>query len=256
MKIKRRHLLIALAVIFCLFEAVMFYLIHFEKITLGYDLNYSCIIVATVFSWLTLAIEALTARMENENVKDILLSYRDGNLLRIAMIFTLIADYFMVAMDNADNLTGVSVFIGTQVFIFLHIIANDGNSKWRAANIVTRITLCVILIIAVGLILGRDTDPLSIISVIYYANLLVNAIFAHRIGRGGILLTVGLVLFALCDINVGLSGLESIYDGGFPEGSLLYIIRNADVDLIWLFYIPSQTIIPLTLLLKDKKSEK
>ena len=169
------------------------------------------------------------------------------------MIFTLVADYFMVAISEADNMTGITVFTGTQFFIFLHIFVNDKNAKSRIANVIIRITLSIALVLAVKYILGDSSDMMAIISVIYYANLCTNAIFDHRIGRGGIMLTIGLILFALCDINVGLSGLESIYEGGFPEGSLLYMIMNANVDLIWIFYIPSQTLIPLTLTVSKRK---
>ena len=183
---------------------------------------------------------------------DIIFSLSDGNLLRIAMIFTLIADYFMVALEEADNLTGVTVFLGTQLFIFLHIMVNDTDRKSRVANIVIRVFLMAVIALAVPLVLGEDGDLLSLLSVIYFANLCVNTIFAHRIGRGGMLLTLGLFLFALCDINVGLSGLNSIYTGGLPEVSLLYKLANAEVDLIWVFYIPSQTLIPMTLLYKQK----
>ena len=70
---------------------------------------------------------------------------------------------------------------------------------------------------------------------------------SHRQGR------IGLILFALCDVNVALSGIENVY-GGFPEGSLLYNLVNGDVDLIWLFYIPSQALIPMTLIFS--KNEK
>ena len=98
-------------------------------------------------------------------------------------------------------------------------------------------------------ILDGNPDLLSSVSMIYYANLLANALFAHRSGRGGVLLTIGLILFALCDVNVGLSALDSIYVGGFPEGTLLYDIINSDIEFIWIFYIPSQTLIPMTMLL-------
>lgn len=171
------------------------------------------------------------------------------------MIFTLVADYYMVVADEIDNLTGITVFLGTQLFIFLHILVNDASIKGRTANIVCRILLTAVAILIAHLILGNDADKMAIISVIYYANLCVNAIFAHRIKRGGILLTVGLILFALCDINVGLTGLSSIYTDELSEGSLLYRLTNTNVDLIWLFYIPSQTLIPLTLLTSSKNNE-
>ena len=101
------------------------------------------------------------------------------------------------------------------------------------------------------LVLGKGTDALAIASLIYYANLCTNALFAHRSGRGGIMLTIGLVLFGLCDINVGLSALNDMYMGGFPEGSLLYNLMHTEADLIWIFYIPSQTRIPLTWMCRE-----
>ena len=249
----RKALLGTVAVIFVAYEALMFYFIHIEKAQLGFNLHYSCIIAAAIFSWLTLIIELIGARAENHSVRKILFNPYNGNLIRIAMLFTLVADYYLVAINEAKELEGVTVFLGTQLFIFLHIMLNDENPRGRKANVITRLSLTVVTVITAYAILGESTDPLAIISVIYYSNLCANAIFAHRIGRGGIILTIGLILFALCDINVGLSGLNSIYDGGFPEGSLLYNLLHTDLDLIWIFYIPSQTLIPLTLLFCSKK---
>jgi len=247
----RKGLLYTSAGLFCAFEAVMFYFIHISRENLGFNLHYACIIAAAVFSVLTLLIKLLTARESGEDVRALLLNTKDGNLIRIAMLFTLVADFFMVALDKVNNLAGVTVFLGTQLFICLHIIYNEKNKKVNTIQIIIRYVLSLILICVVGVILGKSTDLMSIISAVYYANLCINAAFAHRSGKGGIMLTIGLVLFALCDINVGLAGLDSIY-GGFPEGSLLYNLLNADIDLIWVFYIPSQTLIPLSLLLRDE----
>lgn len=249
---KRKYLLGAAAIIFIAFEGVMFYLIHIARVSLDFNLRYACIIAATVFSWLTLLIELATAKEENEEITEILFNATDGNLIRIAMIFTLVADYFMVAKSVADNLLGVTIFLGTQAFIFLHIFLNDPSRKSRTANLIIRLVLTAGLILTAYLILGESADRMAITSVIYYANLCTNAIFAHRIGRGGIILTAGLVLFALCDINVGLSALNSVY-GGFPKGSFLYNLMNSDINLIWLFYIPSQTLIPLTLIFQGNR---
>lgn len=250
---KRKCLLGSAAVLFIAFEVLMFYLIHIEKAELGFNLHYACIIAAAAFSWLTLIIELATAKDNGESVSEILLSKSRGNLIRIAMLFTLLADYFLVAAKKTDNLAGVTVFLGTQLFIFLHILANEDSKKAAMANIIIRAALTAVIIAVALIILGEDADTLAIISVIYYANLCTNAIFAHRIGRGGVVLTIGLILFALCDINVGLSALNSLYVDGFPEGSFLYKLMNSDMDLIWIFYIPSQTLIPLTLLLRDEK---
>ena len=251
MLILRKCLLGSTAAIFIFIESVLFYLIHFDRSDFGFNLHYTCIICAAVFTLLTLVIEIATAKENGENAKDILLSRSGGNLLRISMLFTLLADYFLVAAKEINNLVGVSVFIGTQLFICLHILANEDNKRWFVANIAVRSSLSVLIVIGAMIILGKGADLLAIVSVIYYANLITNAIFAHRLGKSGIMLTVGLVLFALCDVNVGLADLDSLY-GGFPEGSFFYNLLYSDFDLIWIFYIPSQTLIPLSLLLPGK----
>lgn len=253
---KRKFLLITAAIIFTSFEGLMFYLIHIANADSDNVFRYTCIIAAAIFSWLTLLIELIASKAENLQTTEILFNKADGNFIRIAMLFTLLADYFLVAKEEADNLAGVTVFLGTQLFIFLHIYVNDANPKSRKANIFIHLLVTVVTVLLAYAILGDDINSLAIISVIYYANLCTNAIFAHRIGRGGTVLTIGLILFALCDVNVGLSALDSLYVGGFPEGSFLYNLINSDVDWIWIFYIPSQTLIPLTLLLTGKNEYK
>ena len=252
MVINRKRLLGFAATLFVIYEIVAFYKIHVLMLDQDCKLRYGCIIAATVFAWVTLLIELITARSEGEWIWNVLFNASDGNLLRIAMIFTLIADYYMIAIENVDNLKGVTVFLGTQLFIFLHIMVNDGSKQSRRWNLILRICLMIAIAFLANTIFGEKSDKLSVISAIYFTNLCVNAIFAHKIGRGGILMTIGLILFALCDINVGLLGLSSIYADGVDEGTLLYTLTNTGVDLMWLFYIPSQTIIPLTILIKPK----
>ena len=252
---KRKLLLGISAGLFVAYESAMFYYIHIARASTNYLPHYSCIIAAAIFSVATLLIEMLTARESSESIGEILFCKSRGNLIRVAMIFTLVADYFLVALPVEKPLTGVSFFIGTQLFIFLHILANDSEKKGRQANIITRVSLMAVLLLLGVIVLGDGIDALAIISLIYYANLCTNALFAHRSGRGGIMLTLGLILFGLCDVNVGLSVLNGMYGGGFPEGSLLYELVHTKVDIVWVFYIPSQTLIPLTLLLCNKKRQ-
>ena len=254
---KTRKLLLSLsATIFVAYECFLYYLIHFKKADPNYILAYRTIIVATIFAFATLLIKCLTARSCGEKISRILFNLRDGNLIRIAMVFTLTADYFLVVVTEDKSLTGVSVFLGTQLFIFLHILMNDSERASRRRHIITRLIAIPLMIALSYLILDGEPDTLAIVSMIYYANLLTSILFAHRIGRGGIILTVGLILFALCDVNVGLSALDLMYVGGFPEGSLPYEMLYGDYDLIWIFYIPSQTLIPLSILFHKEKEER
>ncbi len=256
MKALRRILLGGSTAVFLLFEAAMFYIIHISRADTFFDARYLSIIGAAAFAIVTLVFEMICAVADGLCASDILFDLRGGNLIRIAMLFTLVADYYMVGAAEVDNLKGVTVFLGTQLFIMLHILANDRSAGGRAANIICRILISAVAVAIGYAVLGDGMDRMALTSVIYYANLCTNALFAHRSGRGGGMLTLGLILFALCDINVGIAGLKEIYSDGFKEGSLLYWIANADIDLIWLFYIPSQTLIPLSILLFNKRAEK
>ena len=252
MMIKRKHLLFLTSLAFVLFEGWMFYLIHISNVDIAFNRYYDCIIAAAIFALSVPIIRLITKKEDSESVFKILFGAKGGNLLRIAMLFTLGADYFLVGAEEENKVAGVTVFLGTQLFIFLHIYFNDESKKWRVYNTLFRLIITVGAVITAYAVLGDEVDYLATIAVIYYANLISNAIFAHRVGRGGFMLTVGLILFALCDINVGILALDNIYGGNFPEGSLLYILRNTEVDLMWLFYIPSQTLIPLTLVFYPK----
>ena len=253
MKRLQSVLLFILAIFFTLFEARMFYLIHIKNASFSFSLQYACIVGAVAFSLATLIIKLITKG--DKKPSDILFNIKEGNLIRIAMLFTLVADYYLVILEHTpeNKLRGVSIFLGTQLFIFLHILVNDRSKKMRVAQVIIRALMSALIVTAALIVLKDEANALAIISVIYYINLVINLIFAHRSGRGGFLLTVGLILFALCDINVGLAVLNNMYDGGFPEGSLFYELLHFKYDLVWLFYIPSQTIIPLSLLFCDKK---
>ena len=243
---------VAAASLFLLYEGLMFYLIHFKDADPDAILRYRCIIAAALFSISVILLRLITG----DRISDAL-NPKNGLFILVAMLFTLAADYYLVALPTAKELEGVTVFLGTQLFLFLHILINDEDRRSRRVHIITRISLSVIIVLVAFAVLGDDTDKLAIISVIYYANLVASTIFAHRSGRGGAILTIGLLLFMLCDINVGLSNLDYTYiGGGFKEGTLLYEIVNSDIDLAWFFYIPSQTLIPMTLLFCDKKSRQ
>ena len=240
----------ALTVIFVLAEGALFYLIHFEKAASEINLRYLSIQLAALFSLATLLVEILFSEKSKYRVFSNVFNLKNGNALRIAMLFTLAADYYLVANSAQDKLSGMLFFMGTQAFIFLHIFLRDENKKRRIANLSVRLGLSAILVIATLIVLGNGADALAIISIIYYANLLTSMIFAPGDKCGGKLLCLGLVLFALCDINVGLWVLNDMYFGGFPEGSFLYKLLFSGIDLAWVFYIPSQTIIALVTLIK------
>lgn len=98
---------------------------------------------------------------------------------------------------------------------------------------------------AVFLVLGENTDALALVSLCYYANLVVNILAAFTRFRQRRLLSIGLVLFLLCDTVIGLQMANGVY---LPirEGSLIHRIISVDFNLAWFFYLPSQVLIALS----------
>ena len=67
------------------------------------------------------------------------------------------------------------------------------------------------------------------------------------------LFAIGLVLFLLCDTIIGINVASGAYIT-ISEASLLYKITHLPFDLAWVFYIPSQAFIALSLHTKVDKT--
>ena len=94
-------------------------------------------------------------------------------------------------------------------------------------------------------------DLLTLISAFYYANLISNIIFAFKQTKVSILFPIGLLLFALCDLQVGISYVNDYYIS-FANIPILNFIANPPINLAWVFYTPSQVLISLSII-KFKK---
>ena len=97
--------------------------------------------------------------------------------------------------------------------------------------------------------LGVKLVPLLIAASVYFTGLLINtarALAAAKKESGDIsmkLFAAGLLLFLLCDINVGLFNLSSFIK--LPQ-DIYFILYNISSVLMWFFYAPSQTLIALS----------
>lgn len=95
------------------------------------------------------------------------------------------------------------------------------------------------------LVLRSDTDLLAVISMCYYANLIVSIFHSFSMFRKLPLFSVALVLFLLCDTVIGLQVAAGAYLQ-IPEDSLLHRVIFVDGNLAWAFYLPSQVLIALS----------
>ena len=220
---KHKIYLRAATVIFILAELAFFPLIQLTPGDVSAFWSYISIICVALYA-------ALTVRKG-----------RHAHLIRLGIALTLVADYFLVLKSNL--LPGVLAFILVQAAYFGYLFFSEDRRALRVANALSRTVLSLVLPLAAWLVLGEDTDALAIASVIYYGNLIVNAVFAFLLGRRERIFAIGLVFFAMCDLCIGLE----VLFGSYLDSAALDFFYGANLNLPWVFYQPSQVLIALSL---------
>ena len=154
---------------------------------------------------------------------------------------TVMADFFLVVCSPIQQLWGMIFFLIAQSLYAakLHLSSKSQALLW------TRIILTVLALAVTVLILKEKTDALALVSLCYYANLIVNIIVGFTQYRSNKLFPVALVLFLLCDTVIGLQVACGSYLP-IAEGSIVHQIIFMPFNLSWLFYLPSQVLISLT----------
>lgn len=174
----------------------------------------------------------------------------DGYITLLGLLATVLADTFLVLVLPRRRILAMVFFVCVQACYFLRIAMLESKSE-RRIHIIVRIALSTVGVILAFAVLGESADALSIISIFYFANLLVNVVFAFLQGRSAWLFAAGLVCFALCDICVGLDVLLSEYIGGGASP-----LSGLGINLVWLFYVPSQTLIAISAALGISKNNR
>ena len=154
---------------------------------------------------------------------------------------TAMADLFLVVWEPQQQLWGMVWFLCAQC---LYAAKLQKLSHSKVLGIV-RLGLTLIGALVTGIVLRDNTDALAVISVCYYANLLMNIVQSLVNFKKTPLLAIGFILFLLCDTVIGLQ----VAAGGYlpiGENSLLYRIIFMDFFLSWFFYLPSQVLIALS----------
>ncbi len=176
-------------------------------------------------------------------------------LTQAALICTVCADYFLVYSEEMRQLPAMLFFSVTQICYFLRIYFEDGNANRKKAHLICRAALSAATILLTAAVLGKKTDAVALVSMFYYANLILNAIFACVEFKKNPIFAIGLLLFILCDTVIGLSMIDA-YIPLSPE-SAIYKIIHPGFNLAWVFYVPSQTLLAISLLPeRTKKSDR
>lgn len=180
-----------------------------------------------------------------------------GIFILLAMFFTLVSDVFLVILftNNTNPLyqsLGMSSFSVAQIMYFLYLFLSTEKKRARIIHLVIRAVVSIAIVVVTILVLGKTANYLAVISMFYYANLLLNVVFAFVLGKKHLLFAIGLLLFAFCDVFVGLKAAVGTFIF-VPETSFIYALANPSFNVAWTFYVPSQTIISLSIALKAKK---
>lgn len=224
-----RQVLRMTAVVFVIFEIILFPLIQIPPADISSAASYVAIVLVALFALITWRGE------------------RDGHIIRLGILFTLLADTYMVIYERM--LEGVMCFILVQACYFAYLLVREERKIVKLWNIYSRIVLMSLLVISAFLVLGDDVDALAISSVVYYGNLIANTVFAFLRFREERIFAIGLFLFAMCDLTIGLDALFIDYLHSY---ALSGVFNYPYANIPWIFYQPSQVLIGLRLYSKIK----
>lgn len=190
---------------------------------------------------------------------------RQQLFLSYALIFTVISDLLILLLDY--YLYGVIIFIiaqqlhGIRISILsrtINISTIDGSTIHDNTitgkiikEMIIRIIYQTIISFVIGLLLWKadiTINSLLVASIFYFISILTNTIQSLKLAllsrnrRDNKLLAAGMLLFLLCDINVGLFNLSDFINLGAAYNKI-YLISSI---LMWTFYAPSQVMLALS----------
>ncbi len=178
-------------------------------------------------------------------------SRTDSNILKAALLFTVISDLLILILDY--YIIGLITFciVQTLYLVRLSIWKSRLDSAGGAGIIIKsffRNVVVSLLILCILRSLKIKTEGLLIFSSFYFISSLFNVLNAIKTAyrskmKSRILFACSMVLFLLCDINVGLfnlSGFIAIDSNWFIH------LHNFAAVAMWMFYLPAQVGITLS----------
>lgn len=234
--LKNKKLLIALSVVFAVAEIVFTVLVQKVSGDTNRYVSYGSVVLACLFC-------AIFAEKTWIYI-----------FTQVALIMTLFADYFLVVLTEIQQFPAMVFFSVAQIAYFARLYVSTDKEKPRRLHIIVRAVAIILAVVITLIVLGKRVDAVSVVSMFYFANLLVNVIFAFAQFNKNYLFAIGLLLFACCDILVGFSCIEAYIE--LTPGTFAHKLAHPGCNLAWMFYVPSQTLIVLSLLPRRLKNSR
>lgn len=170
---------------------------------------------------------------------------KDSYLTATALLLTVGADCCLVMCEPREQLIGMIFFSLAQIAYAFRVDSMLESKRARSATLIIRICAIVAVEGVAIYVAGEAFDALAAISMFYFTNILLNAVIAMSHVARHPLFAIGMLCFVLCDIFVGMNTAVGVYFS-VSEGSMLYLMAHPPIDMAWLFYVPSQTLISLS----------
>jgi len=171
---------------------------------------------------------------------------------QIGLIGTVGADFFLVFLPFQLKVPGMMCFCVTQLAYFLKTYEEDDNRLRKKIHLILRASASVLSLFITALVLGSRTDLLALLSVFYYAHLLLNVIFSYLQFKKLHIFAIALTLFIVSDTLIGFGNLSSYLL--IPRGSFVFFLLRLFRGFVMPLYLAAQIMIPLSLLPRKRKA--
>ncbi len=232
MRLKKRQKIAIGA--FIVFEA-LWYILYLTRV-IPKSAAYAAVVACFIFGFLFF--------ISKGNLRD-----RSGTLLVSALFLTCIADIFMGFFEDVPGCVeaGVTIFFAVQAIYSVRISAANkstldfSDKRFKRGMIIRCAVIAAALFTTLGIFWGRpvltERTYLIFITTVYIANAACNAVISAATIRKNPLVAPGLFLLLVCDVFLGIVFLGVPVNRGYL----------ADVNIAWIFYLPSQPLLTLSI---------
>lgn len=167
-------------------------------------------------------------------------------IMLLILFFTVIADIFLLFTSRFE--IGIVSFVIVQCLYFYKLkLMNHGKCKRCMVEVLTIAFIwnMLVLIMKNKNFLSPFIVIASLYFIIFTANLVKSWVIVMRDKSRNIYevsFAIGLVLFYICDINVGLSNLNIM---AIDMPKIIELLARNSALLMWVFYLPAQVILSI-----------
>ncbi len=172
-------------------------------------------------------------------------------LPKLIILFDVVADIFITLGVGIEGfgeyktrVIGMGAFIVAQLFTSLYVVAGE-SKKLKLYKFITSLALFIALFIVLVILRYNDLKLLYVEALIYFSLLITSLVFSFVTFRKNPLLPLSLLCLTICDLIIGLGFIENMFD--LSDKAFFIFLNHFNINLPWFFYIPSFTILALTI---------